>query len=66
MIRDKKKMGTMLDEIDEEILARNEAEDQLNEHNSETLETETKEEVTKNEEDASGEIEDTGLDHRPI
>ncbi|WP_446050279.1 cation:proton antiporter domain-containing protein [Zobellia laminariae] len=66
MIRDKKKMGTMLDEIDEEILARNEAEDQLNEHNSETLETETNEEVTKNEEDASGEIEDTGLDHRPI
>ena len=66
MIRDKKKMGTMLDEIDEEILARNEAEDQLNEHNSEILETRTNEEVTKNEEDTSGETKDTGLDHTPI
>ncbi|MBT2162525.1 cation:proton antiporter domain-containing protein [Zobellia barbeyronii] len=66
MIRDKKKMGTMLDEIDEEILARNEAEDQLNEHNSEILKTETNKEVTKNEEDTSGETEDTGLDHTTI
>ncbi|MDY7395562.1 cation:proton antiporter [Aureibaculum sp. 2210JD6-5] len=31
MIKDKKKMGTMLDEIDEEVLQRNEAEDKLNE-----------------------------------
>ncbi|WP_273565757.1 cation:proton antiporter [Maribacter halichondriae] len=33
MIKDKKKMGTLLDEIDEELLARNEAEDALREHN---------------------------------
>ncbi|CAM4099908.1 cation:proton antiporter domain-containing protein [Zobellia nedashkovskayae] len=66
MIRDKKKMGTMLDEIDEEILARNEAEDQLNEHNSETLETELNEETIKNKEDTPGEIEGTGLDNTPI
>lgn len=32
MIKDKHKMGTMLDEIDEELLARNEAEDKLREH----------------------------------
>ncbi len=32
MIKDKRKMGTLLDEIDEEILARNKAEDALNEH----------------------------------
>ncbi len=32
MIKDKKKMGTLLDEIDEEVLARNEAEDALHEH----------------------------------
>jgi len=38
MIKDKRKMGTMLDEIDEEILARNEAEDALNEL-SEVLES---------------------------
>lgn len=31
MIKDKRKMGTMLDEIDEEIMLRNEAEDALNE-----------------------------------
>lgn len=30
MIKDKRKMGTLLDEIDEEIMARNEAEDVLN------------------------------------
>ena len=29
MIKEGKKMGTMLDEIDEELLARNEAEDML-------------------------------------
>ncbi len=33
MIKDKKKMGTMLDEIDEELLERNKAEDALREHN---------------------------------
>ncbi len=33
MIKDKKKIGTILDEIDEEVLARNEAEDALREHN---------------------------------
>lgn len=32
MIKDKRKMGTLLDGIDEEILARNVAEDALNEH----------------------------------
>lgn len=32
MIKDKHKMGTMLDAIDEELLARNEAEDKLREH----------------------------------
>ncbi|MDO6807241.1 cation:proton antiporter [Zobellia galactanivorans] len=46
MIRDKKKMGTMLDEIDEEMLARNAAEDELNELQNESLETETPEEHT--------------------
>ena len=30
MIKDKKKIGTALDEIDEEILERNEAEDVIN------------------------------------
>lgn len=39
MIKDKRKMGTILDEIDEEVLLRNEAEDALNEHSEmETLE----------------------------
>ena len=33
MIKDKRKIGTILDEIDEEILARNEAEDALHEKN---------------------------------
>ena len=33
MIRDKKKMGTILDEIDEEILARNKDVDAIHEHN---------------------------------
>jgi len=33
MIKDKKKIGTLLDEIDEELLERNEAEDALREHN---------------------------------
>ncbi|SIS82177.1 sodium/proton antiporter, CPA1 family [Zobellia uliginosa] len=46
MIRDKKKMGTMLDEIDEEMLARNEAEDELNGLQNESLETKTPEEHT--------------------
>ncbi|MUH38084.1 sodium:proton exchanger [Zobellia amurskyensis] len=61
MIRDKKKMGTMLDEIDEEILARNEAEDQLNEYNTETLKTET----TENSHDSSGETEDLDQANHP-
>ncbi len=46
MIRDKKKMGTMLDEIDEELLARNMAEDALREQN-ESSEREEMIEVTK-------------------
>jgi len=46
MIKDKRKMGTMLDEIDEEIIERNEAEDALREKGrekriDETLESET-------------------------
>jgi len=45
MIRDKKKMGTMLDEIDEELLARNEAEDALHEQNKNTEQDEPIEEV---------------------
>jgi len=57
MIRDKKKMGTMLDEIDEEILARNEAEDQLNEHEAETSEMQTKKEIEESKEDSSNQIE---------
>ncbi|MBU2947669.1 cation:proton antiporter domain-containing protein [Zobellia uliginosa] len=57
MIRDKKKMGTMLDEIDEEILARNEAEDQLNEHEAETSEMQTKKEIEESKEDSSDQIE---------
>ncbi|WP_276168057.1 cation:proton antiporter [Zobellia alginiliquefaciens] len=65
MIRDKKKMGTMLDEIDEEILARNEAEDQLNEHEAATTETETEDSTTENKEDSLGDIEDTEQDNLP-
>jgi len=38
MIKDKKKMGTMLDEIDEEMVARNEAEDALREASDNTSE----------------------------
>lgn len=34
MIKDKRKMGTILDEIDEELMARNEAEDALNKKNT--------------------------------
>ncbi|CAM3533164.1 cation:proton antiporter [Zobellia roscoffensis] len=63
MIRDKKKMGTMLDEIDEEILARNEAEDQFHQHEAETSETEIENEITKNEENVSREAEDTEPDN---
>ncbi|CAM4278698.1 cation:proton antiporter [Zobellia roscoffensis] len=63
MIRDKKKMGTMLDEIDEEILARNEAEDQFNQHEAETSETGIENETTENEENVSREVEDTEPDN---
>ncbi|MBM1105957.1 cation:proton antiporter [Aurantibacter crassamenti] len=45
MIKDKKKIGTMLDEIDEEHEERNEAEDALREHNKE----ESLEEISNNE-----------------
>lgn len=41
MIKDKRKMATMLDEIDEEVLLRNEAEDEL----TEQMEDETAEEL---------------------
>ncbi|MGB5370261.1 MAG: cation:proton antiporter [Flavobacteriaceae bacterium] len=39
MIKDKKKMGTVLDEIDTEILARNEAEDHIHQKEAVTLKT---------------------------
>ncbi len=48
MIKDKKKMGTMLDEIDEEVLARNEAEDALNEAKSNQESTNAAESNTTN------------------
>ncbi|MRI02515.1 sodium:proton exchanger [Kriegella sp. EG-1] len=41
MIKDKKKIGTMLDEIDEEHLERNEAEDELREHREKIEESES-------------------------
>ncbi|MEX0290439.1 MAG: cation:proton antiporter [Flavobacteriaceae bacterium] len=44
MIKDKRKMSTMLDEIDEEILARNQAEDALRE----STQQETATEITEN------------------
>lgn len=52
MIKDKKKMGTMLDEIDEELEERNEAEDALREHNEteELKEEEQTEEIESTEE----------------
>lgn len=54
MIKDKRKMATMLDEIDEEVLMRNEAEDALNEHSEiETIET-LEPEVLENPETDSG------------
>jgi len=55
MIKDKRKMGTMLDEIDEEVLLRNEAEDALNEHSeaSEALEA-TEPEVLENQDTDRG------------
>ncbi|WP_430906708.1 cation:proton antiporter [Maribacter sp. 2-571] len=51
MIKDKRKMGTMLDEIDEELVARNQAEDALRENN----------EADRSEEDAA---EETSLESR--
>ena len=66
MIKDKKKMGTMLDEIDEEILARNEAEDQLNEHNEEMTEQEAINENLYTEDNSPEHPEDTEPDNRPI
>ncbi len=48
MIKDKRKMGTMLDEIDEELVARNEAEDALRE-NEGNLEEEVPEEAATTE-----------------
>ncbi len=64
MIKDKRKMRTILDEIDEEILARNEAEDSLNEHSqtSEVIET-TQQEILKNSETDGGiSMEDMDID----
>ncbi len=47
MIKDKRKMGTLLDEIDEEIMMRNEAEDALN-NNSDTPQVEENISQTEN------------------
>ena len=46
MIKDKKKIGTILDEIDDEVQQRNEAEDVLNEQEA----LEERNEVMKNNE----------------
>lgn len=58
MIRDKRKMGTLLDEIDEEILERNKAEDVLNELKNTTKKTENSI-VIKGPEIVDGEISST-------
>ncbi len=56
MIKDKKKMGTMLDEIDEEVLARNEAEDALHEASeSSELSNSSSHENTENNIERAGE-----------
>lgn len=46
MIRDKRKMGTMLDELDEEVAARNKAEDVLRERDTEVQTDESAEQHT--------------------
>ncbi len=63
MIKDKRKMGTMLDEIDEEILARNEAEDVLNEHSEmKTIETDEPEALENTETDSGISMEDMDIE----
>jgi NhaP-type Na+/H+ or K+/H+ antiporter len=55
MIKDKRKMGTMLDEIDEEIMLRNEAEDALKDHIITTETTESaRTEIIENSETDGG------------
>lgn len=62
MIKDKRKMGTLLDEIDGEVLARNKAEDVLNERaeHTENLETSEPEAMENPQKDA--EIQNNDLD----
>ncbi|TMM58291.1 sodium:proton exchanger [Maribacter algarum] len=64
MIKDKRKMGTMLDEIDEEILLRNEAEDALNEHSetSEAIESPEPDVLENPETDGGISMEDLDID----
>ncbi len=61
MIRDKRKMGTMLDEIDEELMARNEAEDALREK-GDGLEEEVLEDVEATDTLESPQIQDLEID----
>jgi hypothetical protein len=64
MIKDKRKMGTMLDEIDDEILMRNEAEDILNEHSEmETIEGTAPEAIENQEIDTGISMKDLDTDH---
>jgi NhaP-type Na+/H+ or K+/H+ antiporter len=59
MIKNKKKMGTILDEIDKEILLRNEAEDALKEHGQQTEGLEASE---KPQEDGGIQMHDTDVE----
>lgn len=63
MIKDKRKMGTILDEIDEEVLLRNEAEDALNEHSElETLEGSEPEALERPDSDGGISMEDIDIE----
>lgn len=63
MIKDKRKMGTILDEIDEEVLLRNKAEDALNEHSElETLEGSEPEALERPDSDGGISMEDIDIE----
>jgi len=64
MIKDKRKMGTMLDEIDEEVLLRNEAEDALTKKSApvERIETSTPEVLENPDSDNGISMDDLDID----
>ena len=64
MIKNKHKMRTILDDIDEELIERNEAEDALNEHTeqSEALEASEPETLEKPQEDSGIQMDDMDID----